>query len=315
MSKKVWDVLIVGAGPSALTAAIYTARENLSTVLLERGVVGGLTATIDDIANFPGYPDGVTGLELSNAMEAQAAKFGAVIEYAEATKITRQVDEMFRVDTDEEPFYARTILLATGNSYRHVGVPGEDEFAHYCATCDGAFYRDKSLAVIGGGNTAVQESLFLTRFATHINLLARSHVKASAVLQQDLAQMVKSGKITVHEGVIPDEMRAGKLLAHDTKSGQKREFDDDGIFVFVGVIPNTEFLRADSNVKVELDGVGHIKTSNQMVTSEPGIFASGDVRAGANEQIVSATGEGATAALNIREFLIKVDRQHEPSKN
>lgn len=311
MAKKIWDLLIVGAGPSALTAAIYAARENLSTVLLERGVVGGLTATIDKIENFPGYPDGVAGLDFANALEAQATKFGAVIEYAEASKISRESDQTFRIETDEEPFFAKTILLATGNNYRHVGVSGEDEFAHYCATCDGAFYRGKRLVTIGGGNSAVQESIFLTRFASHVDMAVRSKIKASAVLQNDLAKMVEQGKITIHEGVSPVAMRADGLMVRDNVSGAENLLPADGIFVFAGVIPNTEFLRKKSNVKIELDGAGHIKTDEHLATGEPGIFASGDVRSGANEQIVSATGEGATAALQIREFLIETGREHE----
>ena len=310
MAKKIWDLLIVGAGPSALTAAIYAARENLSTVLLERGVVGGLTATIDKIENFPGYPDGVAGLDFANALEAQATKFGAVIEYAEATKISRESDQIFRVETDGEPFFAKTILLATGNNYRHVGVPGEDEFAHYCATCDGAFYRGKRVVTIGGGNSAVQESIFLTRFASHVDMAVRSDIKASAVLKNELAKMVAQKKIAIHEGVSPVAMQSDGLVVRDKVSGVEKLLPADGIFVFVGVIPNTEFLRVKSNVKIELDGAGHIKTDEHLATAEPGIFASGDVRSGANEQIVSATGEGATAALQIREFLIEAGRKH-----
>ena len=310
MDQKIWDLLIVGAGPSALTAAIYAARENISTLLLERGVVGGLTATIDNIENFPGYPDGVSGLDFANALEAQATKFGAVIEYAEVTKISRDAGQIFRIETDGQLFFAKTILIATGNNYRHVGAPGESEFAHYCATCDGAFYRDKRLVTIGGGNSAVQESIFLTRFASHVDIAVRSDIKASAVLKNDLANMVAQGKITVHKGVSPVAMRSDGLVVRNNTSNVEILLPADGIFVFVGVIPNTEFLRANSNVKINLDGAGHIKTDEHLATAEPGIFASGDVRSGANEQIVSATGEGATAALQIREFLIERERKH-----
>lgn len=310
MSKKIWDLLIVGAGPSALTAAIYAAREDISTVLLERDVVGGLTATIDKIDNFPGYPDGVAGLDFANSLEDQAIKFGAAIEYAEAQKITKTADGIFEIATDEGNFFAKTILLATGNSYRHIGIPGENEFAHYCATCDGAFYRGKKIATIGGANTAVQEAIFLTKFASRVDMIVRSTIKASEILKRELAQFVSNGKITVHENYSPMEIFSDKLTAQNNADGSVANFAVDGVFVFVGVIPNTEFLRQENGANVELDLAGHVKTDDKLETSEQGIFASGDVRSGANEQIVSAAGEGATAALSIRNFLKNRDKNN-----
>jgi thioredoxin reductase (NADPH) len=309
MKKKVWDLVIVGAGPSALTAAIYAAREDMTTLVLERGVVGGLTATIDNIENMPGYPDGVAGLDFANSLEKQATKFGAEIMYAEATKISRNPDETFVIETDDEPLTAKTVLLAVGNSYRKIGVPGEEDFAHYCATCDGAFYRGKKITTIGGGNTAVQEAIFLTKFATHVDMIVRSYVKASEILKKDLAKKVAEGKITVHEGFTPTKMARDGLFAKNNAGGEGKLFAADGIFVFAGVIPNTDFLREKTNVKIELDLAGHIISDENLETSEKGIFVSGDVRAGANEQIVSAAGEGATAALRIREFLVEQNRE------
>lgn len=309
MAEKIWDLVVVGAGPSALTAAIYAAREDISTVMIERGAVGGLTATIDKIDNFPGYPDGVAGLDFANSLEAQATKFGAKIAYAEVTKIAKNADGDFAISTDDGEFRAKTVLLATGNNYRHVGVPGEEKFAHYCATCDGAFYRGKKLVTIGGGNTAVQESIFLTKFASHVDMVVRSEIKASEILKAELQKFVADGKISLNLGFLPAEMTANGLIARESSTGELREFSADGIFVFAGVIPNTEFLRAKTNVEIALDPVGHIKSDENLATSEPGIFVSGDVRAGANEQIVSAAGEGATAALKIREFLRKTDEK------
>lgn len=309
MNNEIWDLVIVGAGPSALTAAIYAAREDMSTLVLERGVVGGLTATIDNIENMPGYPDGVSGLDFANSLEKQAEKFGAEIKYAEATKISRNSDDTFEIKTDDGKIAAKTVLLAVGNSYKKIGIPGENDFAHYCATCDGAFYRGKKIATIGGGNTAVQEAIFLTKFASHVEMIVRSKIKASEILKKDLEKMVVDGRITVHEGWTPQEMTGSGIIAKNNKSGKDEFFSADGIFVFAGVIPNTEFLREESNIHINLDLAGHIISDENLETSEPGIFVSGDVRSGANEQIVSAAGEGATAALKIREYLVEKDRE------
>jgi len=327
MIKEVHDLVIIGAGPSALTAAIYTTREDIDTVLIEKGVIGGLLATIDKIENYPGFPGGIEGLNLAMDFQAQAEKFGAQIELAEVQKILPAViastakqssmdrhgdksprdDKIFQVTTDTGEFQARAILVASGNAYRKLGIPGE-EHAHYCATCDGAFYRGQKLVVIGGANSAIQEAMFLTKFAAHINLIVRSRIKASEVLQKELANYVKAGQITIHEGWTPDEIvvKGGQVTAvkiHQTDApDQTKEIATDGMFVFAGVIPNTGFL-ADSGV--ELDQTGHIITDAELMTNVPGIFASGDVRAGATKQVSSACGEGTTAALAIREYLSK----------
>ena len=307
---KLHDLVIVGAGPSALTAAIYTTREDIDTVLIEKGVIGGLMATIDKIENYPGFPEGIEGLNLSMDFQAQAEKFGAQIELAEVQKIAK-IKNVVKITTDVGEFEARAVLIASGNGYRKLGIPGETEYAHYCATCDGALYRDKKLAVVGGANSAVQEAMFLTKFATHVDIIARSTIKADAILQKELSEYVRSGKITVHEGWTPDEIvardgRVTSLKTHATtfagSEPAKKEFEVDGVFVFAGVIPNTDFLE-DSGVK--LDEVGHIITDENLMTNIPGIFASGDVRSGATKQVSSACGEGTTAALSIREYLAK----------
>lgn len=304
------DVLIVGAGPAALAAAIYTTREDIQTVLYERGVIGGLAAVTDKIDNYPGFPDGIEGLKLADDLRRQAERFGAVIELGEVLSI-RDEGGVKIVDTTDGELKAKVVLIATGSDYKKVGAPGEQEYyargVHYCATCDGAFYRDKRLAVIGGGNSAVQEAIFLTRFATHIDLLVRSTIKASDVLQKDLQKFVDEGKITIHlatttDGIVGEKVdgldRVTKVVA--TKDGAKTEFAVDGVFVFVGLSPNSQFLK---DTTVELDEIGFVKTNDKLETAMPGVFAAGDIRSGATMQIASAVGEGATAALLIREHL------------
>jgi len=299
------DVIMIGAGPAALTAAIYTTREDIETLMFERGVVGGLAAVTDMIDNYPGFPDGVEGLKLADDLRKQAERFGAVIELGEVTSI-KDEGEYRRLETTSGEMLAKAVLIATGSDWKKIGVPGEKEYyargVHYCATCDGAFYRDKRLAVVGAGNSAVQEALFLTRFASHIDLLVRSTIKASEVLQNDLKKFVEEGKITVHIGTTTDEIVGEnnfvtKVLG--TKDGKKVEFIVDGVFVFVGLLPNSQFLKGI----LDLDEVGLVKTNENLETSMPGVFAAGDIRSGATMQIASAAGEGATSALKIREYL------------
>ncbi|HSW36946.1 MAG TPA: FAD-dependent oxidoreductase [Candidatus Saccharimonadales bacterium] len=308
VTDKKHDVIMIGAGPAALTAAIYTTREDIETVLIERGVVGGLAAVTDKIDNYPGFPDGIEGLKLADELHKQAERFGAVIELGEVQAIHDE-GEYKRLETTDGDMYARAVLIATGSDYKKTGAPGEVEYyargVHYCATCDGAFYRDKRLVVIGGGNSAVQESIFLTRFASHIDLLVRSTIKASDVLQRDLQKFVDQGKVTIHLGTTTDEIvgennAVTKVVGTDTATGKKVEFPTDGVFVFVGLQPNTQFLVGS---KIELDKIGFIKTNDRLETAIPGVFAAGDVRSGATMQIASAAGEGATAALMIREYL------------
>ncbi|MCL2280540.1 FAD-dependent oxidoreductase [Candidatus Saccharibacteria bacterium] len=307
---EIHDLIIIGAGPSALTAAIYSTRENINTILIEKGVVGGLMATIDKIENYPGFPEGVEGLTLAMDFQTQAEKFGAKIELAEVQKLKKSGD-LIIVTTDTSEFQARTVLIASGGDHRKLNIPGESEYAHYCATCDGAFYRDKKLVVIGGANSAIQEAMFLTKFAAHIDLVARSEITASEILQKKLEEYVSSGKITPHIGWTPDEIvatdgRVTSITMHKTDApDEKQNIKTDGVFIFAGIIPNTKFLTGSD---VELDGSGHIITNQDLMTNVPGIFASGDVRSGATKQVSSACGEGTTAAIAIREYLNKVSQ-------
>jgi len=307
------DVIMIGAGPSALAAAVYTTREDIKTTLLEKGVVGGLAAITDQVDNYPGFPDGVTGLDLADKLEKQAERFGADIQYGEVATITNTVNHVTIKTIDDTEYQAQAVLIATGSDYKKIGVPGEEEYygkgVHYCATCDGAFYRDKKLAVVGGGNSAIQEALFLTRFTSHIDLLVRSEIRASEVLQHELDKAVADKKITVHLATSTDEIvgEDGKVVkVVGTHDGNKKEFAVDGVFVFVGLLPNTQFLK-DSDIK--LDEAGFIITDQNLQTSVKGVFASGDVRSGATMQIASAVGEGATAALKIREYLEDPDNK------
>ncbi len=302
------DVIMIGAGPAALSAAVYTTREDIETLVFERGVIGGLAAVTDKIDNYPGFPDGVEGLRLADDLRKQAERFGAVIELGEVTKITDE-GEYKRLETTSGEMLARAVLIATGSDYKKVGVPGEKEYyargVHYCATCDGAFYRDKRIVVVGGGNSAIQESLFLTRYTSHIDLLVRSTIKASEVLQRDLDKAVKAGKITVHLHTTTDEIvgennKVVKVVGTDTETNKKVEFPVDGVFVFVGLKPNSEFLEGSS---IELDPIGFVQTDKHLQTTMKGVFAAGDIRSGATMQIATAVGEGATAALVIREYL------------
>jgi len=313
MNDKVRDTIMIGAGPSSLAAAVYTTRENIDTVLYEKGVIGGMAAITDKVDNYPGFPDGVEGMKLAELLQAQAERFGAEIEFGDVTDIRDEGDTKVVV-VDGKDVRAKTVLIATGSDYNKIGVPGEAEYygrgVHYCATCDGAFYREKRLVVIGGGNSAVQESIFLTRFTSHIDLLVRSTIKASEILIHELNKYVEEGKITVHLGVTTKEIVAtdGKVTSvRAVQDGKDISIATDGVFVFVGLKPNTEFLK-DS--LIELDEQGLVKTDLHHQTNMPGVFSSGDVRSGATLQIASAVGEGAAAALRIREYLDKQKRSN-----
>lgn len=309
LDRKDFDMVIVGAGPAALSAALYASREDIDTLLFEKGAIGGLAAVTDWVDNYPGFAKGISGLELADAMRAQAERFGAKIELGEVQKI-RKDDSLIKLDTTSGEITAKAVLIATGSEYRKIGVPGETEYyargVHYCATCDGAFYRDRRLVVVGGGNSAVQESMFLTRFASHIDILVRGDkLRASDVLQQELKDK-HTDKITVHFNTTTDEILGGpdnkvnKVVGTDKTTGQKVEYETDGVFVFVGLDPNTAFLDGSG---VELDERQFVKSDMRLMTNVPGIFVAGDVRSGATMQIASATGEGATSALMIREYL------------
>lgn len=305
------DVVMVGAGPSALAAAIYTTREDLETVLYEKAAIGGMAAIADKVDNYPGFPNGIEGGKLASELQAQAERFGAKIDFGDVTEIRDNGATKILI-VDGKEVEARTVLIATGSDYKKIGVPGEAEHyargVHYCATCDGAFYRERRLVVVGGGNSAIQETLFLTRFASHIDLLVRSTIKASDVLQKELKEYVDADKVTVHLATTTEEIIGTDTVVtgvRTTTNGKEKIIETDGVFVFVGLDPNTSFLK---NSSIELDEQGLVKTNEHLETSMKGVFASGDVRSGATMQIASAVGEGASAALHIREYLDDLKR-------
>jgi thioredoxin reductase (NADPH) len=312
VSEQIRDVVMIGAGPSALTAAIYTTREDIDTIVYEKATIGGMAAITDKVDNYPGFPDGIEGMKLAGELEKQAERFGAHIDFGDVSAI--RVDGKYKIVTvDGQDVKAKAVLIATGSDYKKIGVPGEAESygrgVHYCATCDGAFYRDRKLVVIGGGNSALQETIFLTRYASHIDLLVRSTIKASDVLQHDLQKYIDEGQVTVHRDTVTDEIvinEEGRVTGVKVQEkGEAKDIAVDGVFVFVGLKPNTNFLVGSD---IELDEVGLVKTNQQLETALEGVFASGDVRSGATMQIASAVGEGAAAALSIREYLDNFDR-------
>ena len=310
-SDTVHDVVMIGAGPTALSAAIYTTREDIETLLLDKGVIGGLAAITDWVDNYPGFPKGISGLELSENLQKQAERFGAKIDFAEVQSIKKK-GVLIELETTSGSIKAKALLIAAGSDYKRLGIPGEDEFyakgVHFCATCDGAFYRDKKLVVVGGGNSAVQEAIFLTKYASRIDMLLRGpKFRASEILQKELEK--HKDKIIVHFNTTTDKI-AGKdnkvVAVKGTENGKKKvEFKTDGVFIFIGLKPNTEFLKGSG---VELDRIGLVKTDDKLETSVPGVFCAGDVRSGATMQIASAAGEGARAALMMRKYLEDQER-------
>ncbi len=305
-SDDIYDVIMIGAGPASLSAAVYTSREDLKTLLFEKGVIGGLAAITDKVDNYPGFPKGIEGLTLADNLREQVERFGAKIELGEVQSIAGH-DRNFTIHTTSGEFKTKSILVGTGSEWMKLGIPGETEYygkgVHNCATCDGAFYRDKKLVVVGGGNSSAQESLFLTKFASHIDILVRGEAwKASDVLVREIES---NEKITVHfnmvsEEIIGEDGKVTKVHVKNSKDNQEHDFETDGVFVFIGLNPVTYYLEGSG---VELDERGFVKTNHKLETNVAGIFAAGDIRSGATMQIASAVGEGATAALSIREHL------------
>ena len=262
-------------------------------------------ATIDRIDNYPGFAEGVTGMELASSLESQARRFGAEIKFAKVNSI--RPGQPVAIQTDAGEVAARAVLIASGAGYRHLGIPGEAEYlshgVHYCATCDGAFYRDKDIVVVGGANTAVQEVIFLSKQVKHITMLVRSHLKADQVLKEELAKLIQAGKVTLLEGWRPLEMvgDGDKLTGIKASDGrEERQLSCAGVFVFAGSEPSNRFI---AGTKIKLDEAGRIVTGDDLMTDEPNVWACGDVRSGETRQIVSAAGDGAVAAKYIGHYL------------
>ncbi|HLD50451.1 MAG TPA: thioredoxin-disulfide reductase [bacterium] len=299
-----YDVVIIGGGGSGLTAALYASRAKLSTLLLEKLVPGGQIALTDVVENYPGFPEGITGGEISKRMEDQAKRYGTEVVYAEVRSIAKK-DGLFEVVTGQTNFAARSIILACGASFRTLGVPREKELTgrgvSYCATCDGAFFKEKEIIVVGGGDSAMQEGIFLTRFAKKVTVVhRRNKLRASPILQDRARQNLKIDYIwdTVVDRIEGEKKVEGVVLK-SMKNDQTQPYRTDGVFVFIGHEPNTGFFKNF----VALDDHGYVKTGPSLVTSVPGVFAAGEIRAGAVKQLVSACGEGCEAALAAQAYL------------
>lgn len=310
-----YDVIIVGGGPAGLTAALYTAREGLSTLVIDSAGLGGQAAITERLDNFPGFPEGVSGAEFADRLVQQVRRFG--VETISAQKVVglRRENEYRIVRTEDGAEYqAEALLIATGSQYKRLNIPGEAELigsgVHYCATCDGPFYRGKLIAVIGGGSSAVEEGLFLKNFASHITFIVRGdELKASQVALDKLQEHLKRGDVSVlynSEVVqLSGHPKLQEVTVRNRTTGEvsKLQPAPAAVFVFVGLSPNSDFLPPE----IKLDKRGFVLTSSKLETSMPGVFAAGDVRAGSTKQAASAAGEGAAAALMIHDYLRKAE--------
>lgn len=305
-----YDVVIVGAGPAGLAAAVYTSREDLRTAVLEKGVVGGMAALTDEIENYPGFEPKVGGLELSAHLERQAKQFGAELLSGREVTGLAQAQPWLKVLSTQGDLTAKAVLIATGSTYRHLGVPGEKEQVgrgvHFCATCDGPLYRGRELIVVGGGNSAMQETLFLAKFASRITMLVRgTALKGSAILRREVMAL-KNVRIEYEVEVSKVVAEGGFVTGVEAqKAGKAVTYQAPGVFVLIGLIPTTGPFKGSVN----LDPQGFVTTDLGFATSMPGVFCAGDVRSGSTWQIASAVGEGASAALSIRKYLDEIRRR------
>lgn len=300
------DLTVVGSGPAGLTAALYAAREGISTLVIERGGIGGQVGVTERLDNFPGFPEGVTGAEFADRLRRQAERFGVeILQAQEVTAVELDGDYRLVRTADGSEYRSWAVLLTPGSTYRRLGVPGEDDFigagVHFCATCDGAFYRDKDVLVIGGGNSAGEEGVFLTRFADRVTIATKDDkLSASKIVVEKVEE---NPKIELLTNVTPAEFRGKSKLEtvvlKDTTTGDLTELHPQGVFVFIGLTPNTAFVRD----LVNTDERGFILTGGTLETSVPGIFAAGDARMGSTKQAASAAGEGAAVALAIRRYV------------
>jgi thioredoxin reductase (NADPH) len=298
------DLAIIGAGPAGLSAAIYGARGGLTTVLFEKGLIGGQIVLTTEIENYPGFEDIMSGFELMEKMRLQAVKFGTEIKEENVEEI--RVNGLFKIiKTDENTYQAKTLIYAAGASPRKLDVPGEEQFTgrgvSYCATCDGALYRNKTVAVIGGGDSAIEEAMFLTKFASKVYIIhRRDELRAVHAVQQRAFKNEKLEFIldTIVETINGDtQIRSLSLL--NKKTNEKRVLDIDGIFIYVGIIPNSELIKP----WVELDTAGFAITDDDMQTKVPGLYVVGDVRQKTLRQVVTATSDGAIAGFNAEKWI------------
>lgn len=302
----IYDVIIVGGGPSGMSAAIYASRARLKTLLIEKAGCGGQIAITDHLENYPGFEEGINGFELAMKMEKQARTFGCEIAYGEVSFIETEDAIKKVILSDKKEYFTKTIIIASGANFRKLGVEGEQEFigkgVSYCATCDGPFFRNKEIAVVGGGDSALQEALYLTKFATKVNLIhRRDQFRAAKILQEKVFAEPKINIIfdSVVEK-ISGNLSVEQVTLKNVKNNILSPLSVNGIFVFVGWLPNTKFLE---NTKITLNEAGYIVTDDNMNTSVQGIFACGDVRQKILRQVVTAAGDGAIAAISAQHFI------------
>lgn len=303
--RQFYDAIVVGGGPAGLTAALYMAREGLDTLVIERAGLGGQVGITQTLDNFPGFDEGISGGEFADKLGRQARRFGVEIMTQDVVNLVQQGPYVCAITADGTEYGGNAMLLASGARYRRLNVPGEEELLgsriHFCATCDGAFYKGGRLLVIGGGNSGFEEGLYLTRYAREVDIVEFSpQVKASQILQEQVAQQPNMRVITNHAvtGFKGTRQLEGVYVT-DRATGEEKEWHYDGVFVFIGLTPNSQLVQG----KVETDAAGFVATGKTLMTSWPGMFAAGDVRTGSTKQAASAAGEGATAALMIREYL------------
>jgi len=305
---EIYDVIIIGGGPAGLTAGIYASRARLSTIMIEKLGIGGQAVLTDKIENYPGFKDGIYGAELIHHMQEQAESFGTNIVYGEVNRIEfneeGNIKKVF-VDDDTVPYQCLSIIIAAGNEQRKIGVPGESEFTgkgvSYCATCDGAFFRNVPVAVVGGGDVAIEEGMFLTRFASKVYIIhRRDRLRATKILQE---KAFKNERIEVLYNSVVDEIYGQNMVEgiklRNVKTGEKTDLSVNGAFVFIGYIPNLDFL----GTIVKKSDDNYIIVDKEMATSREGVFACGDCCKKNLKQVVTACGDGATAAFSAQHYV------------
>ncbi|MGV3464622.1 MAG: thioredoxin-disulfide reductase [Heyndrickxia sp.] len=304
MDEKIYDLVIIGAGPAGMTAAVYASRANLSTLMIERGVPGGQMANTEEVENYPGY-DSILGPELSNKMFEHAKKFGAEYAYGDIKEIV-DGEEYKTLKAGSKEYKTRAIIIATGAEYKKIGVPGEKELGgrgvSYCAVCDGAFFKNKELVVVGGGDSAVEEGVYLTRFASKVTIVhRRNQLRAQKILQDRAFANEKVDFIWNHtvKEINEKDGKVGSVTLVSTEDGSETEFKADGVFIYIGLVPLTKPFESLGIV----NETGYIETNDEMETKIPGIFAAGDVREKTLRQIVTATGDGSIAAQSAQHFI------------
>ena len=305
-TSKTYDLIVVGAGAAGLTSAIYASRDGWDTLILEKEAAGGLAATTHLIENYPGFPEGIDGSELMEQFAEQAKRFGAqIVEFEEVTSLKKNDEGIFEVTTNNATYKGRAVILATGSRPKHLGIPGEEEFANkgvsYCATCDGPLFKGQDVVVIGCGNSGLQEAQILLEYAKSVTFVEfLPYSIAEKVLQERVVNHPKVKCYFSHMAVeIKGDDFVKSVVIKDRETGELKEIPAQGVFVYVGYQPYTDFAKD----VVELDQHGYIVTNERMHTGVPGLFAAGDVRSGNLAQVAVAVGDGAKAAIAVREYL------------